>query len=261
MQIVSLLLFLYRIFCLGSLLAILSHGASARADELNSAFVAAFGTSAPLERHVKQQVLGGMGAGEKEVDLSVTPQFLVPLQDGRFALVVSETTRTMRAEGASNNAISVAYLSQITGAWAVEHVWFEVGGLGFAGSSGAQVKTFGNDPIYFSTHEWCGSNSCSETIKVLALEKAGPHVVGDMRGGAVYPVDFPEAPSSECESYNYTALVGPPASISNLFSITYKGWTAPYRKLRPKRSFRRTADVVTKGKTLVTGLKTPDCMR
>jgi hypothetical protein len=251
----------YWLFLLGLFLAVGSPGASASTDELNSAFLAVFGKSAPVERHVKQQAPGATDAQENDVDLSLTPQFLVPLKDGRYALVVNETTRSTRAGGAPNNAISIAYLSHADGAWAVEHVWLEVGGLGVAGNAGSEVKTFGADPIYFSTEEWCGFNSCSDTMQVLVLEAAGPHVIGEIKGGAVYPVDFPDAHPPDCETYKYTARVSSPSSSAGRFSVTYEGWTAAYRKLLPKHRFRRTADVVEKGGTLVTGLQTPDCMR
>ena len=235
--------------------------ASASADDLGSAFVATFGKPAPVERYVKLAGAGATGAPESDVDLSLAPQFLVPLRDGHYALIVQETTRSTGAGNASDNAIGVAYLSRVEGAWVTEHVWLEVGGLGAAGNAGSEVKNLGAEPIYFATTEWCGFNSCSDTLNVLTLENAGPHVLGEIKGGAVYPLQFPDAYPPDCDSYHYTAVIGPPASSSNRFSVTYEGWTAPNRKLLPKRSFRRTADVVMKDGSLVTGLRTPDCMR
>jgi len=258
------------LFLLGFFGAFGLPGASVRADDLTSAFLATFGKAPPVERHVDhapimrdmtQKPHGATGAQESVVDFSLIPGFLVPLQNGRYALIVNETTKSTLAGGAPENAVSIAYLSKVDGAWAVEHVWFEVGGLGAAGNAGSEVKNFGAEPIYFSTTEWCGFNSCSDIMHVLVLENAGPQLLGWIKGGAVYPVDFPDTDPPDCESYKYTALVGPPSSRSNRFSVTYEGWTAPWNRLVPKRSFRRTADVVVKGGTLVTGLQTPDCMR
>jgi hypothetical protein len=98
-------------------------------------------------------------------------------------------------------------------------------------------------------------------MQVLVLEAAGPHVNGEIKRGAVYPVDFLYADPPDCETYKCTARVSSPSSSAGRFSITYEGWTAPYRKLLLKHRFRCTADVIEKGGTLVTGLQTPDCMR
>jgi hypothetical protein len=103
--------------------AVGSPGDSASTDELNSAFLTVFGKSVPVERHVKQQAPGVTDAQENDVDLSLTPQFLITLKDGCYALVVNQTTRSTRAGGAPNNAVIIAYLSRADGAWGVEHVW------------------------------------------------------------------------------------------------------------------------------------------
>jgi hypothetical protein len=257
------LLILYGLFLSALFWGLAACCAPARAGDLNSAFVAVFGKSAPLERHVEQGAPVAASAQGNDVTLSLAPQFLVPLGGARYALIVSETTASMRAGSAPNNAVSVAYLSQIDGAWAVQQVWFEVGDLGFAGNGKTEVKNFGADPLYFSTTGWCGMDSCSDTINVLVLEATGPMVMGEIKGGAAYPQpdETPNPAASFCESTDYTAVIGPPSSNSGPFSVTYEGWTAPIGKLLPKRHFRRTADVVAKNGTLVTGLQTPDCMR
>jgi hypothetical protein len=234
---------------------------AAGTDDLNSAFLATFGKAAPIERHVDEQIRGAAGPEVYETKFVLAPQFLVPLGGGKYSLIVSETTDSTLAGHASSNAVSVAYLSQIGGAWAVEHVWLEVGGIGFAGNATSEVKSFGAEPLYFSTHHWCGFNSCSDLINVLVLQTAGPKVLGKIKGGAVFPVIFPDAMPTDCDSTDYAVHVGPPSSVSALFGVTYEGWTAPSGRLLPKRRFRRAADVIEKGGQLETGLQTPDCMR
>jgi len=232
----------------------------AGADDLNSAFVATLGQPEPVMRHVADKTAGPQDLNS-DITLSLAPQFLVPLGGSRYALLISETTKAMGAGGAPCDAVTVAYLDRINGGWAVEHVWFEVGGLGFAGNQRQELKNFGAAPLYFASNQWCGSDSCSETIEVMALDPAGPNALGEIKGGAVYPVDFPDTVQLDCESTNYTATVEPPTSRQNRFSITYEGWTAPVGKMLPRHNFRLTADAVVSGSELVTGLKTPDCMR
>jgi hypothetical protein len=238
--------------------------ASGGADDLNTAFVATLGQPAPVVRHLAGPAAhtfwGNTLDGEIDITLSLEPQFLVPLGGARYALLIHETTRTL-AGGAPLNAVTVAYLDRTDGGWAVEHVWFEAGGLGLAGNEGQEIKSFGAAPLYFGHIQWCGSDSCSETMAVLALDPAGPKALGEIKGRAVYPVDFPDIMHIDCESTNYTATVGPPTSRQNRFSITYEGWTAPVGKMLPRHKFRLTADAVVSGSELVTGLKTPDCMR
>jgi hypothetical protein len=234
--------------------------ASAGTDDLNAAFVATLGQPAPVVRHVADHA-GGTPESIFDITLSLEPQFLVPLGGARYALLISETTRSMGAGGAPRNAVTVAYLDRIDGGWAVEHVWFEVGGLGFAGNQGREVKSFGGAPLYFATVGWSGNDTYSATIEVMALDPASPQALGEIKGAAVYPVGFPDASPMDCESTNYTATVGPPASRQNRFSVTYEGWTAPVGRMLPRHSFRLSADAVVSGTELVTGLKTPDCMR
>jgi hypothetical protein len=95
-------------FLFGLLLAVSSPGAPASADELNSAFVATFGKSAPLQRLVRQEVPGATGAQADDISLLLSPQFLVRLENGRYALVINEATSSMRAEGAPDSAVSIA---------------------------------------------------------------------------------------------------------------------------------------------------------
>jgi hypothetical protein len=239
--------------------------ASAGTDDLNAAFVATLGQPAPVVRHVADPAArtawGNTLDAAIDIALSLKPQFLVPLGGARFALLINETTDFL-AGGAPMNAVTIAYVDRIDGGWAVEDVWFEVGGLGFAGNERQEIKSFGAaPPLYFATDGWTGGNSHSETITALALDPTGPKALGEIMGGAVYPVDIRYAASVDCESTNYTATVGPPASRQNRFSVTYEGWTAPVGRMLPRHSFRLSADAVMSGTELVTGLKTPDCMR
>jgi hypothetical protein len=117
--------------------------ASGGADDLNTAFIATLGQPAPVVCHLAGPAAhtfwGNTLDGEIDITLSLEPQFLVPLGGARYALLIHETTRLLGG-GAPLNAVTVAYLDRIDGGWAVEHVWFEAGGLGLAGNEGLLAR-------------------------------------------------------------------------------------------------------------------------
>lgn len=71
-----------------------------------------------------------------------------------------------------------------------------------------------------------------------------------MVGGSPWEAEDLKFDDFDCESYGYTAKVGPPKTRSAVFSVTYAGWHAPIGKLNPKTRFRYTVDIVTKADDL-----------
>jgi hypothetical protein len=86
-----------------------------------------------------------------------------------------------------------------------------------------------------------------------------PHFLGEGAGGAWYgPADY-----GDCETYQYSAHIGPPASAKHALSVTFSGWTAPHGTSKPKRPFRIKTDFVSVGEYLAFSPKAriPDCGR
>ena len=235
--------------------------------DLDAAFLAAFGGMPPMTRHVEEPLHDRQhpertGAREP-LTMSLTPDRLVPLGGSRWALVVSETAEN--ANLATPGAIGVAYLRHVGDAWVLEQLWPEVGYLGIdgrPGRAGEEVRRFAASPLYFATDESCGLGECSDGITAISLDVAAPRLLGTISGGAVNPA-IRDALDLGCEHYDFTARIGPPSTANGLFSVTYRGWTAPDGKTAPRSRFRLVTDAVSTDGSLAAwpAVKIPDCAR
>jgi hypothetical protein len=211
---------------------------AATASDLDAAFRATFGQPAPVTSHVERPLYdidqAAKVAGHLSQEMELTPDRLVPIDGSLVALIIKE--RVKNPGYANQGAIAVSYLHHSGGRWTLEHLWPEIaysGVFGEPANAGAEVHRFGSAPLYLATGEWCGMGECSDSISAISLAPSGPHFLGEMMGGAWYPA-MGVPPSDEewlfsdaCETYGYTAEIGPPTTATGVFSVTYDGWTAP----------------------------------
>ncbi len=230
--------------------------------ELLNAFVATYHHAPPLVVKVKER-LGEFEHVDHPDDattamMSLVPARLVKLGGSRYALFVFEMDQN--TGHAFPGAISIAYLDQIVGGWKFDQVWPEITFMGNSGRPADNMTeaTFWVEPLALASTTYCGMGACEESIAVFALGEKAPRHLGDVPGSAEYNSGFP---GSSCETYRYSAQVGPPASAQSVLSVTWSGWTAPPGMTQPKRMFRKKADYAISGTRLTTAseLQIPDC--
>ncbi|MGI4792787.1 MAG: hypothetical protein ACRYG8_01635 [Janthinobacterium lividum] len=224
---------------------------SGKADpDLETAFIAVAGERAPAIRNVQHKFMDdhrpGIVVQVTPVTLQAAPDMLIPLDRHRWALIIREIDKNAGATGPGS--YSVAYLHEESGVWTAEHVWWElsfVGAAGEPGDDGEEVRHFRKRPFFFSTQKWCGDGECSGSIDAIALNADGPVALPSILGGAAYPSGAGDrAFLDSCQRYAITASIGAPSTRAGLFSVTYRGWTAPMHRRQPKSWFRTRVDYV-----------------
>jgi len=254
---------------LGSLLALWCSVAAAssasKTSDLNEAFIAAVGQQAPVTRNVKQ-ALESVGNPDKVTEyadraFSLKPERLIPLGGNRFALVIQEIDEN--GAHAFPGALALAYLTKDGNAWRSEKFWPEIAYVGNSGKPNykSEVRQFGGRLLYLSTSKYCQMGGCEDDVDVVLLEPTAPRYVGGFAGDSQFPTIFPHPLGASCESYDYKVSIAPPALDGDLFSVTYRGWTAPPNRRSPKHSLLVRADAVLAGNAIEFHPKViiPDC--
>jgi len=202
--------------------------AAASADELQAAFHTAF--PSPV-RHVQEPRNRGLPA--RRIDLSLTPDVLVPIGAGRYGLVVLETDEL----GAHSDpgAIGVAYLRKTGSEWSLEWVWPEFAWIGNTGhpADGTQVLRFMPVPTVALSSQYVGQGQLSTTAWIVRLGARGPALLGSVPlGGELEP----DNGCDSCQFYAYKARFAPAGHAGDVLSVAYAGrmlvgkrWT-PFRQ-------------------------------
>ena len=210
--------------------ALATLGASAQAasvDPASAAFVAAYGHAAPVTRSVvrpaKPPGCDCSGLPVMRVSLAVAPQTLVALGDARYALVSLET-EPMGAH-ASPGAIAIAYLRRTAGGWRLERRWDELAWTGDSGNPADHISTLSRGaapPLLFAIHSALHQGQFTDTAWALALDKAGPRLVGSFPIGG--RLDRGGCDLDTCGAWSYSGAIRPAWSSASLFTVTYRGW-------------------------------------
>lgn len=240
-------------------------GASAAVPEgpTKAAFVAAYGQGAPVMRNVMRPTnppgcdCSGMAA--KRVSLTVTPQSLVDLGSGRYALVALEKDAT--ASHVEPGAIGIAYLQRSAGGWRLERRWDELAWSGDYGDPADGTRTLDRKPLaslLFAVHSLTYQGQSVVTAWTFALDADAPRLVGHLPiSGSGYD-DGCEL--SVCGAYAYQGAIGPSRSDRAIFSVTYHGWREAPGALRKTRFVASTGFRVVGGRLLPDHwVALPDC--
>jgi len=231
------------------------------ATPLALAFLATFGHAAPVLRDTPGAPAGT--AGIETIVMRLSPDRLVHLHGGIWALIIKESTQEQAHF--LQGAIAVAYLQKSQEAWSLLHLWPEIaksGSFGEPANGGEKIYSFGTSPLYVATGEHCGMDACSATLAAISLDTPGPHFLGTIYGGAAFPAEG-DPLFDTCESYKFTATISPPTLAGAAFSVTYAGWRAPAGKLVPKTYFRYFENALpnSSGLRLSPKFPVPDCAR
>jgi len=195
------------------------------ASELQSAFKAAWGDAA-----VQFEASSTAGAES----LTAVPVRLEPLDKGRYALIIRETSPG--AAHAALGAVSVAYLRRDGAAWRSLGLWREIAWIGESGG-GAITLSVRRDlaarPLLLVRAPHLGQGDEEVSAAAVLLGARSPKALGVLpldgdNTGAGYP---------DQQAFSYHAVIVP--SPGALLAVRYRGWTA-LGNGEPQRPFRRT---------------------
>ena len=218
--------------------------APARADEMNTAFAAAFGAAAPVTRIAERPdcwLDDCPGPVKTEArQMSVAPSLLVHLGDERYALLALETDPA--GGHVDPGAIAVAYLDHTGGRWRAERVWPELAWSGSFGKAAdrAWILDKPGEKLLMIASEFLGMEQGLTTFWVVALGDKAPRLLGTMPGGAAH---FEEGSDASCGPYGYAADPGPPGDASDVMSVLFTGWTARHCHIASKVRFSVRTEV------------------
>ena len=216
-------------------LAISGSLATASSDaNLKGAFDAAFPERA-VTAVIPAKPWGSNSSHEQpqQVRLTIDPDRLIALGGDRFALIVLETD--VAGYRAEPGALGVAYLKRMPGRWAVEHVWRELAWTGNTGRPASFLKTaqYGGKLLIFFESDYLGQGEHEKTGYVVTLGRTSPVFNGNFPSGGSLGQDV----CSVCFHYAYTSFIHPPNRSSDLFSVSYRGWTSSQSKVQRSYSF------------------------
>ena len=156
-------------------------GAPAASDPAAAAFVAAYGQASPVTRTVVRPArppgCDCSGGVATRVSLTVTPQSLVDLGSGRYALIVRE--QEAMASHADPGALGVAYLQRTAGGWRLERRWDELAWTGDDGNPADRTLARGAaPPLLVAIERQVHQGEFTKTAWVIALAPDAPRLVG-----------------------------------------------------------------------------------
>jgi hypothetical protein len=248
-----------------ALAATLTTSAAAAPDNLTAnAFVAAYGQAGPVTRNVvrpaKPPGCDCSGGSAQPVSLTLTPQSLVDLGSGRYALVVLETDEM--ASHQEPGAIGVAYLRRAADGWRLERRWDELAWTGDNGHPADSSHTLARDaapPLLFEIEQQAHQGLLTTEAWAFALGPDAPSVVGFFPIGGELDAgngcDF-----SRCGAWDYSGAIRPAWSSASLFTVTYRGWREWPAKPAKARFVASTGFRVAHGKLMPDHwVPLPDC--
>jgi hypothetical protein len=241
-----------------------ANAAASADDQTTAAFVAAYGHAAPVTRNVvrpaKPPGCDCSGGGATRVSLTITPQSLVDLGAGRYALVVLEKD-TMAAHSAPG-AIGVAYLHRTADGWRLERRWDELAWTGDDGNPADHSHTLARGaapPLLFEIEQQAHQGLLTTTAWAFALRPEAPSFVGFFPIGGELDADN-GCDFDTCGAWTYSGAIRPAWSSASLFTVTYRGWREWPAKPAKARFVASTGFRVVGGKLMPDHwVPLPDC--